>query len=158
MGNPMTFTKSKTFILSYLFINLLIITCISCSKPTSISPEKTAATPAEAEEEAIARTEFTDRVENFFEYEPLKVGHKSVFRIHLTDLNDGTPVEKADVNLIVRDNNEGEVAQTKARVGKVTGIYVADLTLNSKGAYKIEFHIKNDKIDERLPLTDFQVE
>lgn len=148
----MTFRKTKLFILGYVFIALLLI---SCSKSTT--PEKVAA-PTEAEEEAIARTEFTERVENFFEYEPLKSGRKSVFRIHLTDLNDGTPVEKADVILIVRDTNNGEIAQTKARVGKVTGIYVADLTLANKGTYNIEFQIKNDKIDERLPLNDFQVE
>src|SRR5918992_2839546 len=51
------------------------------------------------EEEAESRTEFTDRIENFFEYEPLKAGKPSQFLIHLTDLSDGTPVEKADVTL-----------------------------------------------------------
>jgi hypothetical protein len=151
MKNTKMFTKSKILILSYLFIALLLI---SCSKPTS--PEK-AAEHAE-EEEALARTEFTERIENFFEYEPLKAGNKSQFLIHLTDLSDGTPLEKADVNLIVRDSSDSEVTQIKARVGKVTGIYVADVTLTNKGDYKIEFHVKNDKVDERLPLTDFQVE
>jgi hypothetical protein len=57
---------------------------------------------AEAEEEAFSRTEFTERIENFFEYEPLKAGKASQFLIHLTDLQDGTPVEKAEVTLIVR--------------------------------------------------------
>jgi hypothetical protein len=150
--NPMIFTRSKTLILGYLFIALLLI---SCSKPAN--PDK-AAGHAEEEEEAIARTEFTERIENFFEYEPLKTGNKSQFLIHLTDLSDGTPIEKADVNLIVRDSSDSEVTQIKARVGKVTGIYVADVTLTSKGNYKIEFQVKNDKVDERLPLTDFQVE
>lgn len=144
--------KNKILILGYMFIALLLI---SCSKPPN---SEKAVAPAVAEEEAIARTEFTERIENFFEYEPLKAGNKSQFLIHLTDLSDGTPVEKADVNLIVRDNNDSEVTQIKARVGKVTGIYVADVSLTNKGNYKIEFYIKNDKIDERLPLTDFQVE
>ena len=112
----------------------------------------------EHEEEALARTEFTDRVENFFEYEPLKAGKPSQFLIHLTDLSDGTPVEKADVTLITRSKSGGEVVQTKARVGKVTGIYVADVAIPSSGNYDIEFHIKNPKLDERLPLTDFKVE
>lgn len=146
-----TKTFSKTLILGYLFIALLLI---SCSKPAN--PDK-AAEHVE-EEEAIARTEFTERIENFFEYEPLKAGHKSQFLIHLTDLSDGTPIEKADVNLIIRDSSNSEVTQIKARVGKVTGIYVADVTLTNKGNYKIEFYVKNDKVDERLPLTDFQVE
>lgn len=112
----------------------------------------------EAEEEAIARTEFTDRIENFFEYEPLKAGQPSQFLIHLTDLTDGTPVEKADVTLLTRAQGGAEVAQTKARVGKVTGIYVADVSLPNTGEYDIEFRVKNEKIDERLPLTDFKVE
>jgi len=113
---------------------------------------------AEHEEEALARTEFTDRIENFFEYEPLKAGKPSQFLIHLTDLSDGTPVEKAEVTLITRTKGGSEVMQTKARVGKVTGIYVADVAMPSSGEYDIEFHIKNTKLDERLPLTDFKVE
>lgn len=113
---------------------------------------------AEHEEEALSRTEFTDRVENFFEYEPLKAGKPSQFLIHLTDLSDGTPIEKAEVTLITRTKGGGEVMQTKARVGKVTGIYVADVAISSSGNYDIEFHIKNTKLDERLPLTDFKVE
>ena len=113
---------------------------------------------AEHEEEALARTEFTDRIENFFEYDPLKAGQPSQFLIHLTDLSDGTPVEKAEVTLITRTKGGSEVMQTKARVGKVTGIYVADVTIPSSGDYHIEFRIKNAKFDERLPLTDFKVE
>lgn len=152
MKNLTNVIRNKVFMFRCLLIVLLLV---SCSKPPNA--EKAVA-PAEAEEEAIARTEFTERIENFFEYEPLKAGNKSQFLIHLTDLSDGTPVEKADVNLIVRDNNNSEVTQVKARVGKVTGIYVADVSLTNRGNYKIEFYIKNDKIDERLPLTDFQVE
>jgi 5-hydroxyisourate hydrolase-like protein (transthyretin family) len=113
---------------------------------------------AEAEEEAIARTEFTNRIENFFEYEPLKAGQPSQFLIHLTDLANGTPIERAEVTLTTRTKAGSEVAQTKARVGKVTGIYVADVTLPSAGEYDIEFRVKNEKIDERMPLTDFKVE
>ena len=113
---------------------------------------------AEHEEEALARTEFTDRIENFFEYDPLKAGQPSQFLIHITDLTDGTPVEKAEVTLITRVKGGAEVLQTKARVGKVTGIYVADVAIPRKGDYDIEFHVKNTKIDERMPLTDFKVE
>ncbi|HKY44662.1 MAG TPA: FixH family protein [Pyrinomonadaceae bacterium] len=113
---------------------------------------------SEHEEEAIARTEFTDRIENFFEYDSLKAGQTSQFLIHLTDLTDGTPVEKAEVTLITRAKGGTEVMQTKARVGKVTGIYVADVSIPSKGDYDIEFHVKNAKLDERMALTDFKVE
>ncbi|HSE98196.1 MAG TPA: FixH family protein [Blastocatellia bacterium] len=111
------------------------------------------------EEEAEARTEFTDRVENFFEYAPLKAGKESQFLIHLTDLSDGSPVEKADVVLTIRDqSNKVEAGQVKARVGRVTGIYVADVAIPKPGVYEVEFHIKNDKLDERMSLTDFQVQ
>ena len=112
----------------------------------------------EHEEEALSRTEFTDRIENFFEYDPLKAGQPSQFLIHLTDLADGTPIEKAEVTLITRAKGGTEVMQTKARVGKVTGIYVADVAIPNKGDYDIEFHVKNAKVDERLALTDFKVE
>src|SRR5215216_3902111 len=132
-------------------ISLFIALAISaCSKGDQAHTEQ--------EEEALSRTEFTDRIENFFEYEPLKTGKASQFLIHLTDLSDGSPVEKADVTLTVRSQNGAEVAQTKARVGKVTGIYVADVSIPAVGLYAIEFHVKNQKIDERMPLTDFKVE
>jgi hypothetical protein len=112
----------------------------------------------EAEEEALSRTEFTDRVENFFEYEPLKVGKTSQFLIHLTDLSDGTPVEKADVTLTVRKSGGGQASDVKAKVGRVTGIYVAEVQLTESGEYDIEFRIRNDKLDERMPLKEFKVE
>lgn len=130
-----------------------VISAISFAACTSSTKQE-----AEHEEEALSRTEFTDRIENFFEYDPLKAGKPSQFLIHLTDLSDGTPVEKAEVTLITRAKGGGEVMQTKARVGKVTGIYVADVAIPNKGNYDIEFYVKNAKLDERMPLTDFKVE
>jgi hypothetical protein len=111
------------------------------------------------EEEALSRTEFTERIENFFEYESLKAGKPCQFLIHLTDLSDGSPVEKAEVTLSIRaKGGAAEAAQTKAKVGKVTGIYVAEVNIARKGEYDIEFHVKNSKLDERMPLSDFKVE
>lgn len=121
--------------------------------------EQKAVDKAAEEEEAIARTEFTERIENFFEYEPLKAGKPSQFRIHLTDLRDGSPVEQAEVTLSIRAQSGGtESSEMKAKVGKVTGIYVAEVAIAKPGAYDIEFHVKNSKLDERLPLADFKVE
>ncbi len=110
------------------------------------------------EEEALARTEFTSRIENFFEYDPLKAGKPSQFLIHLTDLSDGSPVEKAEVTLTIRARGGAEVGQTKAKVGKVTGIYVAEVMIAKPDEYEIEFHVKNAELDERMPLSDFKVE
>jgi 5-hydroxyisourate hydrolase-like protein (transthyretin family) len=133
-----------------LFTTILFV---SCSKPQSPPPA-----PA-AEPEALSRTEFTQRVENYFEYEPLHSGKASPVRIHLTDLSDGSPVEKAEVTLTVRPKAAStSVVQTTARIGKVTGIYVAELTVPKSGEYDIEFHIKNAKLDEHLPLSDFKVD
>src|SRR5689334_5463521 len=112
-----------------LLVSLLV--ALGCSQSDPVG-----APPTNAEPEAIARTEFTDRVENFFEYEPLHAGKPSQVRIHLTDLTDGSPVEQADVLLTVQRKGGGPpVLQTKAKVGKVTGIYVADLSIPQTGEY-----------------------
>src|SRR2546426_3824808 len=101
----------------------MTILLMNCSK--SEAPP-----PAQVEPEALSRTEFTSRVENYFEYEPLHTGKASQVRIHLTDLSDGSPVEKAQVTLAVRPKgSQDTIVQTTGRIGKVTGIYVADLTV-----------------------------
>jgi hypothetical protein len=129
----------------------LLLLFAGCSKP--------AAPPPPAEPEALSRTEFTNRLENYFEYEPLQSGRPSQIRIHLTDLSDGSPVEQAEVTLAVRHHaSDTPVVQTKSRIGKVAGIYVAELLVPSGGEYDIEFHIKNNKLDERMPLSGFKVE
>src|SRR5215207_7351817 len=135
-----------------VFLTLLALALSGCG-----SGKKAEA--VHAEEEAESRTEFTGRIENFFEYDPLKAGKQSQFLIHLTDLTDGTPVEKAEVTLTARPKGSGATGgtQIKARVGKVTGIYVADVMLPNPAEYDIEFHVRNPKLDERLPLTDFKV-
>ena len=123
----------------------------ACSKPAAVT--------VPAEPEALSRTEFTRRVENYFEYEPLHSGKPSQVRIHLTDLSDGSPVEKAEVTLTVRPRgSSGTAAEAISKVGKVTGIYVAELMVPKPGEYDIEFHIRNAKLDERMPLSDFKVE
>lgn len=113
---------------------------------------------AEHEEEAIAVTEFTDRIENFFEYAPLHAGKPSQFLIHLTDLSDGSPVEKAEVSLKISPKGSSNFNEVKAKVGRVTGIYVADVQIDEKGIYDIEFFVKNEKLNEKMPLKDFKVE
>jgi 5-hydroxyisourate hydrolase-like protein (transthyretin family) len=142
-----TTAGSRKLLLIALVLFLFQIACSRSATPVQ-----------EHEEEALSRTEFTERIENFFEHNPLKAGKQSQFLIHLTDLSDGTPVEKAEVTLITRAKDGSEVMQTKARVGKVTGIYVADVSIPNRGDYDIEFHVKNPKLDERMPLKDFKVE
>jgi 5-hydroxyisourate hydrolase-like protein (transthyretin family) len=125
----------------------LVALAVACGRGEPTSSKQAA--------ETLARTEFTERIENFFEYEPLKAGKPSAFLIHLTDLSDGAPVEKADVTLVVRREQEGRGVETKAKVGKVVGIYVAEVTVPTPGRYTIEFHVKNARLDERMVLDDF---
>ena len=139
---------------SVVLLTLLILTAAASG---ACSGAKEAATTDEGE--ALSRTEFTTRIENYFEFDPLKAGKKSQFLIHLTDLSDGSPVEQAEVTLTIRSTgSNAEAAQTKARIGKVTGIYVADVVVPNAGNYGAEFHVKNEKLDERMTLTDFRVE
>src|SRR5215204_6351480 len=116
--------------LFFLLLLSLATFLFSCSKAESPA--------AEHEEEALARTEFTDRIENFFEYSPLHAGEPSQFLIHLTDLTDGNPVEKAEVTLTIQKEG-GPSSEVKAKVGRVTGIYVAEVQLGEKGTYAITF-------------------
>jgi hypothetical protein len=140
----------RSWVAAQMLLSIAIL-ITGCSSPS--------AAPAAPEAEALSRTEFTDRVENFFEYEPLHSGRPSQFRIHLTNLSDGSPVEQAEVTLTVRSKGEREpVAQTTSRIGKVAGIYVAELTVPKAGDYDLDFHIKNSKLDERLLLSGFKVE
>lgn len=132
---------------------LCIIAFQGCSNP------QPAAESVEPETETLSRTEFTSRIENFFEYEPLHSGKSSAFLIHLTDLSDGSPVAQAEVTLVAHPaGSRDSPTQVVGQVGKVTGIYVAELTLPRPGNYDIEFQIKNAKFDERMPLSDFKVE
>ena len=146
--------------MKHLWIRTAVLAVISllflgCNRP---APEATTA-EAQPEPETLSRTEFAGRVENYFEYEPLHAGKASLFRIHLTDMSGGSPVENAEVTLAVCGKGSGyAVAQTTAHDGKVTGIYVAELNIPRAGNYDIEFHIKNDKLDERMALSDFKVE
>lgn len=132
-------------------VALIALIAVACGPRSKAEPQD--------EKVTIARTEFTERIENFFEYEPLKVGKASQFLIHLTDLSDGSPVEQADVLLSITEKSGGaSVGQVKARVGKVAGIYVADVTVPKAAQYDVEFRIRNAKLDERMALADFKAE
>ena len=148
----------RNFRLFAFVVSACLLISVSCGQGHDHGPGgEHAGSHGHDEVEALSRTEFTDRIENFFEHDPLKAGKASQFLIHLTDLTDGSPVEKADVTLVARSKTGAEVAEIKARVGKVTGIYVAEVALPSPGTYDIEFRVRNEKIDERMSLADFEV-
>lgn len=130
-------------------VSMLVGLAVACRHDT---PTSRAQAP-----EPVARTEFTERIENFFEYEPPVPGRPTAFLIHLTDLADGSPVEKADVTVTARPERGGPGVETKAKVGRVTGIYVAEVTFPAAGRYVVEFQVKNAKVDERMVLDDFTI-
>ena len=111
----------------------------------------------EGEVEPIARTEFSGKLLNFFEFAPLKPQQMSSFLIHLTELDSGEPVAQADVKLIIKGANGQEIDTVQAKVGRVTGIYVAEVTIPTAGTYGIDFVVKNDKLQDTMPLKGFEV-
>lgn len=106
--------------------------------------------------DTLSRTEFTDRIENFFEYEPLRSNRVSRFRVHLTDLAEGTPVGEGEVALRLLSGSQ-IVAETRARPGSSAGIYLLDVTPPARGDFVIEFHIKMEALDETMRLSGFSV-
>ena len=154
--NPQTTSGRRTRWLAAMLVSASLLISAACSAGHEHGPNGEHA-GEHGEQEALSRTEFTDRIENFFEHEPLVAGKASQFLIHLTDLQDGSPVEKAEVTLVARAGSGAAAVEARARVGKVTGIYVADVALPSAGKYEVEFRIRNEKIDERMTLGDFEV-
>ena len=142
----------RTVRAGWLSTMLAVLAVSSCSPDIVEKPESA------EETEVLSRTEFTDRIENFFEYDPLRAGESSQFLIHLSVLEDGTPVAEAQVELSVRSSTGVEVVGTTAQVGRVTGIYVADLAVPSPGTYSIDFRVRNDRLNEQMSLAGFDVE
>ncbi len=135
---------------SFLAVPVLIAACASAPPD---APDESLAETAEA----LSRTEFTERVENFFEYDPLRAGESSEFLIHLTDLGDGSPVIEARVDLTVRSSLGREILRARAAAGRVGGIYVAALAIPDPGRYAIEFQIENSRLSETMALDGFEV-
>lgn len=142
--------------MSFASPTLVAVACalalVACSTPSGPEQES-----AEAPE-VLARTEFTDRIENFFEYDPFLAEEPSQFRIHLTDLSDGAPVSSAEVDLSVTiPGTSTEIASSRALVGRVTGIYVAEVVIPDPGTYDIRFDVRTAQIDESMSLAGFEV-
>src|SRR5882672_8124312 len=55
--------------------------------------------------ERLSKTVFTEKLGAYLVYSPLKAGRSSDFALHLTDLDEGTPVAKAEVMLNLRSKS-----------------------------------------------------
>jgi hypothetical protein len=67
-------------------------------------------------------------------------------------------VAEAEVDLLVTRADSGtELLSTRALVGRVTGIYVADVAVPEAGPVEIRFDVRAGDIDETMLLTEFDV-
>jgi hypothetical protein len=130
--------------------SILCVAAVACGEPGDGPPP---------DPERLSRTEFTEAVENFFEYEPLRAGRESEFLIHLTELAEGAPVADAEVDVRIL-SGERILAESRARPGAVSGIYVAALTTPAvaERSCDVEFRIRSASVDETMRLSGFFIE
>jgi YtkA-like len=111
-----------------------------------------------AEGERLSKTVFTENLGAYLFYSPLKAGKPSDFALHLTDLDEGTPVAKAEVTLNLRSESNQAATTFKAQASETTGVYTSQVALPKAGEYYVEFQISHPKFNGRLTMTDFEVE
>jgi hypothetical protein len=111
-----------------------------------------------AKDERLSKTVFTEKLGAYLVYSPLKAGKPSDFALHLTDLNEGTPVANAEVTLNARAKSNQAATIFKAKASETTGVYTLQITLPRPDEYYVEFQISHPKFNGRLTMTDFDVE
>jgi hypothetical protein len=111
-----------------------------------------------AEGERLSKTVFTEKLGAYLVYSPLKAGKPSDFALHLTDLDEGTPVAKAEVTLNLRFKSNQASTAFKAQASETTGVYTSQVVLPKSGEYYVEFQISHPKFSGRLTMTEFKVD
>lgn len=111
-----------------------------------------------AKDERLSKTVFTEKLGAYLVYSSLKAGQPSDFALHLTDLDEGTPVAKAEVTLNVRSKSNQAAMTFKAQASETTGVYTSQVAAPKEGEYYVEFQISHPKFSGRLAMTDFEVE
>jgi hypothetical protein len=111
-----------------------------------------------AEGERLSKTVFTEKLGAYLVYSPLKAGKPSDFALHLTDLDEGTPVAKAEVTLNVRSKSNQAATAYTAQASETIGVYTSQVAAPKAGEYYVEFQISHPKFSGRLTMTDFEVE
>jgi hypothetical protein len=86
-----------------------------------------------ANDERLSKTVFTEKLGAYLVYSPLKAGQPSDFALHLSDLDEGAPVAKAEVTLNMRSKNNQAATAFKAEASETTGVYTAQVTLPKAG-------------------------
>jgi hypothetical protein len=111
-----------------------------------------------AKGERLSKTVFTEKLGAYLVYSQLKTGQPSDFALRLTDLDEGTPVPKAEVMLNVRSKINQAATTFKAQSSETTGVYTSQVALPKAGEYYVEFQISHPRFSGRLTMTDFEVE
>jgi hypothetical protein len=110
------------------------------------------------ENERLSKTVFTEKLGAYLIYSPLKAGKPSDFALHLTDLDEGTPVAKAEITLNARSKSNQAVTTFRAEASETAGVYTSQVTLPRPDEYYVEFQINHPKFSGRLTMTNFEAE
>src|SRR6266545_6939769 len=129
---------------------LSILIAVVALAPACRRGESPVSAPAAA---TLARTAFPGRIENLFEYTLPAAGKTSRFTIHFTDLSDGSPVDGAEVTLTTPAAPGRTPTETRARAGRLAGIYLADVAVPAGGLSDVEFRVRTARLDERMTVS-----
>jgi membrane fusion protein, heavy metal efflux system len=122
---------------------LLVIPAALVSGCSSVSGP--ARTSSDEEPQVLAVTVWSERTELFMEYPPLVAGEQVRFAIHLTDLEDFSPVREGRV--VVRF--EGETIQQFEAAGPSTpGIFGVDVTVPAARRYQLAVELHGARLSE----------
>jgi len=138
-------------------LSALVLLVVSSFSACSRASSNTLAVE-NAKDEKLSKTVFTEKLGAYLVYSPLKAGKPSDFALHLTDLDEGTPVAKAEVTLNARSKSNQAATTFKAKTSETTGVYTSQVTLPRPDEYYVEFQINHPKFNGRLTMTDFEIE
>ncbi len=136
--------------------NILFIACVailvwSCSLEQDHSHQDDAEhQPVESDQqETESVTLYSKNFEVFAEFGILKVGQKSDFLIHVTELNqDYCALTGGNVKVVLNVN--GQIQSKVAEQTQVGGIYSLEIVPKDEGSGILTFDIQSDSIRERL--------
>lgn len=111
---------------------------------------------ADHEEEMIAVTQWTDKMEIFMEYETAVVGHEIKFIIHLTTLSDFQPVRDGKVTLNFKQTNGQDIIVEKDELLR-EGIFTPTKIFKEPGDYEFSLSYQGTKAIETFSIGKFNV-
>lgn len=108
------------------------------------------------EVEAVAVTQWTEKMEIFMEYDQAVVGHEIKFIIHLTNLTDFQPVREGKVVLNFKQTSGADIVVEKDELLR-EGIFTPTKTFDMAGEYRFSLSYKGEKTNEIFDIGVFRV-